>query len=103
MALFDDEGRNFLWGLGVGLAAAFLGREVLPAFKGVGRPLAKATLKSGIVLFEKSRETLAHLSEELEDLVVEVKAELEQEAQTTASIPPTAPIPPPPPTSGKVN
>ena len=95
MALFEDEDRQFLWGFGLGVAAAVLLREVFPAFKGVGRPLAKATVKSGIVLLERSKETIAHWNEVFEDLVVEAKTELEQEARTTVATPAAAPTPAP--------
>jgi hypothetical protein len=95
MALFEDENRKFLWGFGLGLAAAVLLREVFPAFKGVGRPLAKATVKSGMVMLERSKETVAHWGEVFEDLVVEAKAELEQEARTTAEAPAAVPTPAP--------
>lgn len=101
MALFEGQQRNFLWGLGIGLAAAILGREILPGFKGAGRPLAKATVKSGILLYEKGRETAARWNEVFEDLVVEAKAELEEEARAKGASP--ASIPPPIPTEGKVN
>lgn len=61
---------------------------LLPAlasiFKDAGRPLAKASIKTGIVGFEKGREKIAHWSEVLEDLVAEAKAELEVEARHTA-------------------
>lgn len=101
MALFEKEDQKFLWGLGIGLIAAVVVREVLPSFKSVGRPLAKATVKSGITLFEKGRETVAVWSEALEDLVVEAKAELEEEARTKAAA--AAAVPPPAPVEGKPN
>lgn len=101
MALFEKEDKEFLWGLGIGLIAAVVAHEVLPSFKSVGRPLAKATVKSGISLFEKGRETVAVWSEVFEDLVVEAKAELEEEARTKAAA--VAAVPPPAPVEGKPN
>lgn len=94
MAFFEDENKKFLWGLGIGLIAAVVVREVLPSFKSVGRPLAKATVKSGITLLEKSKETLAQWGEVFEDLVVEAKAELEEEAKMKAATPAAVPSPP---------
>lgn len=103
MALFEKEDKKFLWGLGVGLIAAVVVREVLPSFKGMGRPLAKATVKSGLSLFEKGRETVAVWSETLEDLVVEAKAELEEEARAKAAAAAPAAVPPAAPVEGKPN
>lgn len=81
MAIFDldDEQRNLLIGVGIGMGALVFLKELVPAFKGVGRPLAKATIKSGILVFDKSREKLAQFRETCEDLVAEVRAEMEGE------------------------
>jgi predicted DNA-binding antitoxin AbrB/MazE fold protein len=43
---------------------------------GVGKPLAKAAIKGGIVLYEKSKGVIAEVGETLEDIVAEAKAEL---------------------------
>jgi hypothetical protein len=83
MGLFDDKERNLLIGVGIGLAAAGMIRSAAPAFKGIGRPLAKATIKSSITLFDKGREKLAQFGEVFEDLVAEARAELEEEARGT--------------------
>jgi hypothetical protein len=91
MALFDDKERNLLIGVGIGLAAAGLIRSAAPTFKGVGRPLAKATIKSSITLFDKGREKLAQFGEVFEDLVAEARAELEEEARTGRAAPESAP------------
>lgn len=68
-----------LFGFGLGLAAAGLARELLPAFRGLGRPLAKATVKSTLQLFDKSRVRAAQWREALEDLTAEARAELDTE------------------------
>lgn len=85
MALLDDDQRKILIGVGIGVVTASLLRGIAPAFRGVGRPLARAGIKSGITLMEKGREKFAHLSEVFEDLVAEVKAELETEAREAAA------------------
>jgi hypothetical protein len=41
--------------------------------------MAKAAMKSGILLFEKGKETVAELSETVEDLWAEANAEVEEE------------------------
>ncbi len=87
MALFDDDQRKVLLGVGIGMAALAVLRGVTPAFRGAGRPLAKATIKGGLVLFEKGREKAAQFGEVFEDLVAEARAELEQEARTAGGQP----------------
>ncbi len=90
MALFEDEQKRVLIGVGIGLAAAGLVRGLIPAFRGVGRPLAKATIKSGLVLLEKGREKAAELGEAFEDLVAEARAELNAEREAAGGEAPPA-------------
>ncbi|MBX5494602.1 MAG: DUF5132 domain-containing protein [Bryobacteraceae bacterium] len=78
MALLDEDGRKVLLGIGIGLASAAVLKGLLPAFSGLGRPLAKATIKSGLAAFDRGREVWAHLAEVVEDLTAEARAELEQ-------------------------
>jgi hypothetical protein len=95
MAILEDEQRNILVGIAVGLGVAALIKEVAPAFKGAGRPLAKAAIKSGIIALDKSREAAAHVRETYEDLVAEVRSEMEEEARARAAVP--GPMAPPQP------
>ncbi len=81
MALLEDDQKRVLIGVGIGLAAAGLVRGLIPALRGVGRPLAKATIKSSLVLFEKGKEKAAEFGEAFEDLLAEARAELEAERQ----------------------
>jgi hypothetical protein len=85
MALFDSEGRNLLFGVALGVGATLFLRDILPGFKGAGRPLAKAALRSGMTTFDKARESLARLGEDWEDLVAEVRSELEDQTQQQAA------------------
>ncbi len=64
--------------LGVpGIAAIVLLPVLVPVAAGkVGKPLAKATIKGGIVLYEKGKGVIAEVGETLEDIVAEAKAEL---------------------------
>ena len=64
--------------LGVpGIAAIVLLPVLVPVAAGkVGKPLAKATIKGGIVLYEKGKGVIAGVGETLEDIVAEAKAEL---------------------------
>ena len=73
--------------LGVpGIAAIVLLPVLVPVAAGkLGKPLAKATIKGGIVLYEKGKGVIAEVGESLEDIVAEAKAELaESEAETLA-------------------
>lgn len=70
--------------LGVtGIAAIVLLPVLVPVVAGVGKPIAKAAIKGGIVLYEKGKGIIAEAGESLEDLVAEAKAEL-AEAETKA-------------------
>ena len=64
--------------LGVpGIAAIVLLPVLVPVAAGkVGKPLAKATIKGGIVLYEKGKGVIAEVGETFEDIVAEAKAEL---------------------------
>ncbi len=77
MGLLDDGLKgSVVTGLAVGIGAIVLAPAVLPALAGVAKPLLKAAVKSGIVLFEKGKETAAELSEVVEDIVAEARAEM---------------------------
>jgi len=86
MALFDDllKGETAK-GLAIGFGVAILAPVALAALSGVGKPLARAMIKSGILLFEKGRETVAEFGEVIEDLVAEARAELQEAHAASAS------------------
>jgi hypothetical protein len=63
------------WGLAAGIGAAV----VLPVLAGFGKPLAKAAIKGGLNLYEKSRGFVAEAGEVFEDLVAEARAEMAEE------------------------
>lgn len=75
MALLDDVfsgwGTTVLIGVGVALAAPVL----LPAVGAVIRPVAKEIIKGGLYLMDSLQELAAEGSEQLSDLVAEVKSE----------------------------
>ena len=89
MALFNNNERKILLGIGIGVASATLVRGVGSAFRGLGRPALKATVKAGILLFDKGRENLALFKETIEDLSAEARAEIE--ATRDQSLPGTVP------------
>ena len=70
--LFEDLGP-------VGVAAGIGAVLLLPVIAGIGKPVAKAAIKGGISLLERSKGALAEAGEVFEDLVAEARAELAEE------------------------
>jgi hypothetical protein len=93
MGLLDDALKgNIVTGLAIGLGAAILAPVVIPLFANIAKPLAKATIKGGIQLFERGKEAFAEVAEITEDIVAEAKAELaEAAAAPVGAVPPSAP------------
>lgn len=86
MKLEDLFRNNAVTGVAIAAGAALLAPVVLPLLAGVTRPLARTALKSGIIVYEKTRETVAELGEAFDDLVAEAKAELAQQHAAAAGI-----------------
>ena len=84
MALFDN-GVKLGTGLAIGIGALLLAPVVIPALATVVRPIAKASIKSGLLLVEKTREFLAETKETVEDMTAEAHAELAVERQQSTS------------------
>ena len=77
MAISDMIPKNSLWtGIAVG-AGLLVAPVVIPAVAGAARPLLKAVIKGGYMLFEKGREMVAEVTELAEDLFEEAKAEVQ--------------------------
>jgi threonine dehydratase len=79
MALWDLRPQGGIWtgvAIGVGLLVAPI---VIPVVAAAARPVLKAALKGGFVVFEKSREMLADAVEVAEDVFEEAKAEVRSE------------------------
>ncbi|MDJ0508020.1 MAG: DUF5132 domain-containing protein [Crocosphaera sp.] len=67
--------------IAVGLGALVLTPVVFPLLK----PVAKATVKTGVMLYAKTKGTLAEASEVVADIVAEAKAEvIAEQAQKNA-------------------
>jgi len=86
MKIEDLFRNNAVTGVAIAAGAALLAPVVLPLLAGVTRPLARTALKSGIIVYEKTRETVAELGEAFDDLVAEAKAELAQQHAAAAGI-----------------
>jgi hypothetical protein len=72
-------------GLAVGIGTALLAPIVIPVLTEIGKPLTKAAIKEGILLYEKSKEAMAEMTEVFEDLVAEAKAELAQDQKESGT------------------
>lgn len=68
----NDTARMIVIGLGVAALAPIVAGPLL----GASRPLARAAIKSGLILYEKGREAAAEFGEVVEDLVAEARAEV---------------------------
>lgn len=89
MPKLDDYIKNGTpLGVAIGLGAAALATVIVPALPALVRaskPTARAAVKSGLILLERGREVMAEASEELDDMLAEVKAELQKERQVQQS------------------
>lgn len=84
MAALDDVLKgNLLVGVVVGVAATALAPVLLAA----GRPLLRSAVKTGILMYERGRESVAELRELVEDAAAEAHDELvrSQEAEAAAA------------------
>lgn len=77
---------NLIIGLVSGLGASLLAPALRPFLANVSRSLTKATIRGGIHLYEKGRESFAELGETVDDLMAEVKSELETGAPGSAVV-----------------
>ena len=80
MSLFNNGPTKIAFGFGLGVMATGLFKTVLPAFRGVGRPLLKAAVKGGVILARDGRVKYETFRETLADVSAEVEAELAQSA-----------------------
>ena len=67
----------------LGVGAVVLAPTVLPLLK----PIAKATIKTGVSLYEKSKGAIAETGEAIGDLVAEAQAEVQAEQDRATAIP----------------
>ena len=79
-------GMGFAAGLAVGLAAPVL----ISALAAAARPAALAAFKAGMMLYDKGRETFAEINEIVEDVVAEVRADMQGTGGTVIEAEPEA-------------
>jgi hypothetical protein len=76
---------NLAVGITAAIAATILAPLLVPIITVAGRPLAKSLVKGGVILYEKGRETVAGAGEVVEDMIAEVRSEMEQRPETVAA------------------
>ncbi len=77
MGLMEDVLKDSLGpGVALGLGAILLVPTVLPALGTILRPIAKAAIKGGLIVYEKSGAVVGEARETLSDLVAESRNEL---------------------------
>lgn len=69
--------RNTAVGIGVAVLVPIVVRYLAPVI----RPVARSTLKVGVLAWEKGRETAAEIGEIFDDLVAEVREEMRSERE----------------------
>lgn len=95
MALLDKTTRHLLLGVGLGAGGVIVAPYALPIVSAVLRPLTKAIIKQAFWAFEVGRERLALGLEGLEDVIAEVRAEVDEElARRRPPGEPAAPVAP---------
>jgi hypothetical protein len=78
MSLLNGFKGNIVTGLAIGIGATVLAPAIIPVFASIAKPLAKAAVKGGIMLYDKGREAYAETREVVEDLVAEARSEMTQ-------------------------
>jgi hypothetical protein len=79
MGIFDNGLKgNIVTGLAIGIGSSILAPVVIPIVASVVKPMAKAAIKGGVLVYQKGRELAAEAQEVVEDLVAEVRSELEE-------------------------
>lgn len=69
---------------GVGFLAGFVSGFSTRELVAAARPFARGVVKMSIQAMDKSREVAAHIGEGFDDLVAEVRSEMEPEAEVSA-------------------
>jgi hypothetical protein len=71
---------DLLEGLGLsGIATIVLLSVILPGVSEVAKPIAKAAIKGGMILYEKNKGAIAKVGKTWGDIVAEARAELVEE------------------------
>jgi hypothetical protein len=77
MALLKDGLKTTLGGLAIGIGVAVVAPVIVPILASIAKPLTKAIIKEGLILFDKGKEAAAEVKETIDDLLAEAKSEVE--------------------------
>jgi hypothetical protein len=73
-------------GLAIGIGSLIIAPLVIPALSKTTRPLVKAAIKGGLVLWGTGKEKLSEAYEVVEDLLAEAKSEIASETAHGADV-----------------
>jgi len=90
MAFIEDITKGSMATVLVGIGVALAAPTILPALASGLRPLAKAVIKGGVLVYDAAKEAVAEAGEQLNDLVAEARTELAESAKAEATAAPGA-------------
>jgi hypothetical protein len=81
----ESLGGSLMSNLLIGAAAIALAPIVVPAVLAGMRPVAKTLVKGGVMVYDKTREMVAEVGEQMGDIVAEARSELTASAASQGS------------------
>ena len=81
----ESLGGSLISNLLIGAAAIVLAPIVVPAVLAGMRPVAKTLVKGGVMVYDKTREMVAEVGEQMGDIVAEARSELTASAASQGS------------------
>jgi hypothetical protein len=81
----ESLGGSLISNLLIGAAAIVLAPIVVPAVLAGMRPVAKTLVKGGVMAYDKTREMVAEVGEQMGDIVAEARSELTASAASQGS------------------
>jgi hypothetical protein len=85
MAFIEDVTKGSMATILVGIGVALAIPTVLPALASGLRPLAKAVIKGGVLVYDAAKEAVAEAGEQFNDLVAEARTELAESGKAEAA------------------
>jgi hypothetical protein len=85
MGLIDDALKGSTATVLAGIGVALVAPTVLPSLASGLRPLSKAVIKGGVVVYDAVKEALAEAGEQFNDLVAEARTELAEAAKAESA------------------
>ena len=81
----ESLGGSLMPNLLIGATAIVLAPIVVPAVLAGMRPVAKTLVKGGVMVYDKTREMVAEVGEQMGDIVAEARSELTASAASQGS------------------